>query len=192
MIRPGLHPPLPAVRINNNLLFWSSVSDPPRDRVDSFSSTLRRRRNMGKLDRRCGIGSRRLATVQRNAENQQQRSLQENWDQQSRLHVTPQETAGCARREAPRTVLGRNLAALSPGVHPQRGRPLAFSKCPHLSWSDDVQVLRGAHRIQNGPGVNPDDGSICIPLLGMPVGAATVTGGLVVRIHPKEPAQEDQ
>src|SRR6266568_7370628 len=87
---PGLHPPLPAVRINNNPLLWSSVSYPSRNRVDSFSSTLRRRRNMGELDRRSGIGFMRLATIQRNAENQQQRSLQENWDQQSQLHVTPQ------------------------------------------------------------------------------------------------------
>src|SRR5882762_1501933 len=68
MIRPRLHPPLPAVRIDNNLLLWSSVSDPSRDRVDPFSSTLRRRRNMGELDRRAGIGFVRLATVQRNAE----------------------------------------------------------------------------------------------------------------------------
>src|SRR5216684_2948770 len=88
--RPGLNPPLPAVRINNNLLIWSSVSYPSRNRVDSFSSTLRRRRNIGELDRRSGIGFMPLATVQRNAENQQQRSLQENWDQQSQLHVTPQ------------------------------------------------------------------------------------------------------
>src|ERR1700739_2745565 len=54
MIRPGLPPPLPAVRINNNLLSWSSVSDPPRDGVDSFSPTLRRRRNMGELNGRAG------------------------------------------------------------------------------------------------------------------------------------------
>jgi hypothetical protein len=79
-----------AVRINNNLLIWSSVSYPSRNRVDSFSSTLCRRREMGELDRRSGIGFMRLATVQRNAENEQQRSLQENWDQQSQLHVTPQ------------------------------------------------------------------------------------------------------
>src|SRR6266404_9485846 len=89
MIRPGLNPPLPAVRVNNNLLIWSSVSDPSRDRVESFSSTLRRRRNMVELDRRSGIGFMRLATVQRNAENQQQ-SLQENWGQQSQLHVSEQ------------------------------------------------------------------------------------------------------
>ena len=31
----------------------------------------------------------RLATVRRNAEDLQQRSLQENWDQQSQLHVPP-------------------------------------------------------------------------------------------------------
>src|ERR1700693_2471504 len=42
MIRPGLHPPWPALRINNNLLLWSSASYPPRDGVDSFASTLRR------------------------------------------------------------------------------------------------------------------------------------------------------
>src|SRR6266849_2229427 len=89
MIRPRLHPPPPAVRINNKLLLWSSVSYPSRDRVDSFSSTLRRRRNMGELDRRSGIGFMRLAPVQRNAENQQ-RSRQEHWDPQSQLHVTTQ------------------------------------------------------------------------------------------------------
>src|SRR5437660_12212240 len=91
VIRPVLHPPRPAVRINNNLLPWSSVPDPSRDRVDTFSSTLRRRRNMGELDRRSGLVFMRLATVQRNAENQQQRSLQKNWDQQSfapNLHLT--------------------------------------------------------------------------------------------------------
>jgi hypothetical protein len=45
---------------------------------------------MGELDRRCGIGFMRSATVQPNAENQQQRSLQENWGQQSQLHVSEQ------------------------------------------------------------------------------------------------------
>src|SRR5271167_2924358 len=80
MIRPGLHPPWPAVRINNNLLLWSSVSYLSRDRVDFFSSTLRRRRNMGEFNRRYGTGFMRPATVQRDAENQQQRPLQENWD----------------------------------------------------------------------------------------------------------------
>jgi len=75
--------------MDNNLLLWSSVSDPSRDRVDSFSSTLRHRWNMGELDRGSGIGFMRLATVQRNAENQQ-RSLQENWGQQSQLHVSEQ------------------------------------------------------------------------------------------------------
>src|SRR5258708_25242553 len=63
MIRPGLHPPLPAVRINNNLLLWSSVSDPSRDRVDSFSSTLRRRRNMGELDGWAGAAFLRMASL---------------------------------------------------------------------------------------------------------------------------------
>src|ERR1700684_3007121 len=88
VIGPGLHPPRPGVRINNNLLFWSSVSYPSRDCVDSLSSTLRRWRNMSELDRRSGIGLMRLTTAQRKAENQQQRSLQETWDQQPPLHVT--------------------------------------------------------------------------------------------------------
>jgi hypothetical protein len=44
---------------------------------------------MGELDRRSGIGFMRLATVQRNAENQQ-RSLPENSGQQSQLHVSEQ------------------------------------------------------------------------------------------------------
>jgi len=75
--------------MNNNLLLWSSASDPSRNRVDSLSSTLRCRRNIGELDRRSGIGFMRLATVQRNAENQQ-RSLQEYGGQQSQLHVSEQ------------------------------------------------------------------------------------------------------
>src|SRR5258705_9394974 len=105
MIRPGLHPPLPAVRINNNLLLRSSVSYPSRDSVDSFSSTLRRRRNMSELDRRSGIGFMRLATGQRNAENQQQRSPQEYWDQQSQLHVTPQAVAISEGDKGPRSLV---------------------------------------------------------------------------------------
>jgi hypothetical protein len=63
MIRPGLHPPWPAVRINNNLLLWSSVSDPPRDRVHSFSSTLRRRRNMGELNGWAGAAFLGMASL---------------------------------------------------------------------------------------------------------------------------------
>jgi hypothetical protein len=51
---------------------------------------------MGELDQRSGIGFMRLATVQSNAENQQQRSPRENWDQHSRLHVTP---IDCRMRE---------------------------------------------------------------------------------------------
>src|SRR5258705_5390920 len=105
MIRPGLHPPRPGVCINNNLLLWSSVSYPSRDRVDSFSSTFRRRRNMGELDRRSGIAFMRLATVQSNAENQQQRSRQENWDQQSQLHVTAQAVAISDRDKGPRSLV---------------------------------------------------------------------------------------
>jgi hypothetical protein len=45
---------------------------------------------MDERDRWSGIGFMRLATVQRNPENQQQRSRQENWDQLSQLHVTQQ------------------------------------------------------------------------------------------------------
>src|SRR6266481_3241696 len=66
-------PTTSTVRVDNNLLPWVSVSDAPRDRIDSLSSTLRHRRNMGEFDRRSGIGFMRLATVQRNAEYQQQR-----------------------------------------------------------------------------------------------------------------------
>src|SRR5580704_8089463 len=104
MFRPGLHPPRPAVRINNNLLLWSSVSYPSRDRVDSFSSTFRRWRNMGELDRRSGIGFMRLATSQRNAENKQ-RSLQENWYQQAQLHVTPQPVAISDGKKGPHSLV---------------------------------------------------------------------------------------
>lgn len=90
MIRPRLHPPWPGVRINNDLLPGSGVPHPSRNRIDPFSSTLCRRRNMGKLNRRSSICSMRLAAVEQNAENQQQRLMQENWDQPSQLHVTPQ------------------------------------------------------------------------------------------------------
>src|SRR4029077_13934431 len=63
MIRPGLHPPLPAVRINNNLLLWSSVSDPSRDRVDSFPATLGCRRNPGELDGWAGAAFLGMASL---------------------------------------------------------------------------------------------------------------------------------
>src|SRR3954465_11270614 len=53
MIRPGLYPPGPAVRINNNLLLWSSVSYSSRDCVDSFAATLGCRRNFGEGDGWC-------------------------------------------------------------------------------------------------------------------------------------------
>jgi hypothetical protein len=55
------------VRINNNLLLWSSVSDPPRDRVDSFSSTLRRRRDMGELNGWAGVAFLGMASLRREA-----------------------------------------------------------------------------------------------------------------------------
>jgi hypothetical protein len=76
------------MRINNNPLPWPSVSYPSGDRIHSFSSTLRCRRNMRELDRRSGIGF--MTTGQRHAANQQQRSLQENQGQPSQLHVTSQ------------------------------------------------------------------------------------------------------
>ena len=63
MLGPGLRPPLPAVRINNKLLVCSSVSDPSRDRVESFSSTLRRRRNMAELDGLSGASFLGAATM---------------------------------------------------------------------------------------------------------------------------------
>jgi hypothetical protein len=61
--RATLHPPLPAVCINNNLLLWSSVSDPSRDRVDSFSSTLRHRRKIGELNGWAGAAFLRMASL---------------------------------------------------------------------------------------------------------------------------------
>src|ERR1700723_2303932 len=126
MIREGLHPPRPAVRINNNLLLWSSVSYPSRDRVDSFLSTLRRWRNMGELDRRSGIGFMRLATGQRNAENQQQRSLQENWDQ-SQLHVTPPAGAISDGNKGPHSLVcfphRTHILLLSPQIFPRLTNP---------------------------------------------------------------------
>ena len=44
------------MRINNNLLLWPSVSDPSRDRVDSFSSTLRLELLPGGLDESLADG----------------------------------------------------------------------------------------------------------------------------------------
>jgi hypothetical protein len=61
---------LPAVRINNNLLLWSSVSDPSRDRVDPFSSALRRRRNMGELDGWASAAFLRMASLTSKVETQ--------------------------------------------------------------------------------------------------------------------------
>src|SRR5271169_2140026 len=127
--RPGLYPPSPAVRTNNNLLLWSSVSDPSRDRVDSFSSTLRHRRNMGELDRRCGIAFIRLAAVQRDAENHQQRSLQETWDQTVAVACDP--TIDCQMREAPCRVLGPKSYRTEPPVCTfNQVRPTAFRSDP--------------------------------------------------------------
>src|SRR6201987_1198760 len=77
MIRPGLHPPLPAVHINNNLLLWSSVSDPSRDRVDSFSPTLRRRWNMAELDGRAGAAFLRMASLACKAKTQNAKNKDE-------------------------------------------------------------------------------------------------------------------
>src|ERR1700719_4617128 len=70
MLRPRLHPPRPAVRINNNLLLWSSICYPPRDCVDSFSSTLRGRRNMGELDGWAGAAFLGMASLTRKVESQ--------------------------------------------------------------------------------------------------------------------------
>jgi len=73
----------------------------------------------------------RLATVQRNAENQQQQSPQENWDQPSQLHVTPiglQDERG-ERHSA--ECLDQHITALSPRVHIQRDPTTGFSKRPN-------------------------------------------------------------
>ena len=122
MIRPRLHPPRPTMRVDNDLLLRSSVSYPPRDRVDSLSSTLGRRRNMGELDRRSRIGVVRLTTAQRNAENQQKRQPQDNWDQQSQLRVAPRR--GCDSDRVCRAVVisdrdkkPRSLVCLAHSTH---------------------------------------------------------------------------
>jgi hypothetical protein len=86
---------------------------------------------MGELDRRSGIGFMRLATVQRNAENQQQSIAARKLEPIVAIAFDP--TLNCrlqdARGErAPCRVLGRNLIALSPGVHLQRDPTTGFSK----------------------------------------------------------------
>jgi hypothetical protein len=64
---------------NDDLLLWSSVSYGPE-----IVSTLSRPPCVaGGIWVKSGIGFMRLATIQRNAANQQQRSLQEKSDQQS-------------------------------------------------------------------------------------------------------------
>jgi hypothetical protein len=78
-------------------VLWSSVSDPSRDRVDSF-----------------GIGFMRLATVPRNAENWQQRPLQENLDQQSQLHAPPTIHRRMREERHPAQCLEESLAHPSP------------------------------------------------------------------------------
>ena len=51
------------MRINNNLLLWSSVSDPSRDRVDSFPATLGCRSNPGEVDRWAGAAFLGMASL---------------------------------------------------------------------------------------------------------------------------------
>src|SRR6266567_1094529 len=87
-VRPGLHPPWPAVRINNNLLSGASVSDAPRDSVDPLATALCRRRNLSELDRRCAV-SRTRTISQGNAEPQQQNLLRRKRGNPSRSHAKP-------------------------------------------------------------------------------------------------------
>ena len=63
MLRPGLYPPLPAVRINNNLLPRVSVSDTPCDRIDPLSAALRCGGNLRELNGGVGAGFPRLTTL---------------------------------------------------------------------------------------------------------------------------------
>ncbi len=61
--RPGLHPPRPTMRIDNDLLSRASVSDAPGNLVDSSWSTLRHRRDMGELDGWAGAAFLRMASL---------------------------------------------------------------------------------------------------------------------------------
>src|SRR6266404_1501813 len=79
--RPGLHPPWPAVCINNNLLLWSSVSDALGDRVGPLPATLRGWRDLGGLDGWAGAAFLRMASLTckvetQNAENTDERTCQ--------------------------------------------------------------------------------------------------------------------
>src|SRR6266851_1628913 len=86
-VRPGLHPPRPAVRINNDLLSGPRISDAARDSVDSLATTLCRRRDLGELDRWCTVSLARLAICQGNAEGQQQDLLRRQRGKASRSHA---------------------------------------------------------------------------------------------------------
>ena len=128
MIREGLHPPRPAVRINNNLLLWSSVSYPSRDRADSFSSTLRRRRNMGELDRRSGIGLcdwQLFSAMQKTSSSDRCKKTGTNSRSCMSLHNRLPDARG---ERHPAGCLDRNLTAVNPPVHLQRGPTTGFSK----------------------------------------------------------------
>jgi len=49
--------------MNNNLLLWSSVSDPSRDRISSFPATLGCRRNPDELDGWAGAAFLGIASL---------------------------------------------------------------------------------------------------------------------------------
>src|SRR6266478_3937793 len=56
-------PTRPGVCINNNLLLWSSVSDPSRDRVGPLPATLCGWRDLGELDGWAGASFLGVATM---------------------------------------------------------------------------------------------------------------------------------
>jgi len=60
------------VRIDNDLLAWASVSDPPGDRVNPLPPALRRGRNLGELDRGARAGFLGVTPMQRKAKSQNQ------------------------------------------------------------------------------------------------------------------------
>ena len=76
MLRPGLYPPLPGMRINNNLLPGTSVSDTSGDRIDPLSAALCRGWNLRKLDGRVDAGFPRLATLESESTTQDQSRYQ--------------------------------------------------------------------------------------------------------------------
>ena len=88
-VRPRLDPPGSAPGIHHNLLTGARTGDTPCDCINSFAATLRRWRNLSEFNGRTGGALPRLATVQHNAEHQQQHSFEQHRDNQPQFHAGP-------------------------------------------------------------------------------------------------------